>query len=197
MDCVLSPHQDCHNTSISCGFHNTLHSFWVKRTTLYNFLQPSSIFQDTLSLSLFFRYLYNCSHRKKAILQANNDPYNSACVSAIEKETTLTMLLDSGGQIERLIITNGGNYSNMRHHKFIYIFAIHIIYRSNQNNLHNNKIMSYAIYTSILGRWGNVTQHKHTENKIRSKHFDKSKHQSKSRESEVHDFKIASPSLLN
>ena len=36
--------------------------------------------------------------------------YNSACVSAVEKETTLAMLLDSGGQIERLIITNGGNY---------------------------------------------------------------------------------------
>ena len=59
-------------------------------------------------------------------------PYNSACVSAAEKETTLTMLLDSGGQIERLIITNGGNYSNIRHHKFIYIFAIHTIYRSKQ-----------------------------------------------------------------
>ena len=53
-------------------------------------------------------------------------------MSAVEKETTLTMLLDSGGQIERLIITNGGNYSNMRHHKFIYIFAIHTIYRSKQ-----------------------------------------------------------------
>ena len=38
-------------------------------------------------------------------------PYNSACVSAVEKETTLAMLLDSGGQIERLIITNGGNYN--------------------------------------------------------------------------------------
>ena len=60
-------------------------------------------------------------------------PYNSACVSAVEKETTLTMLLDSGGQIERLIITNGGNYSNMRHHKFIYIFAIRTIYRSKQS----------------------------------------------------------------
>ena len=45
-------------------------------------------------------------------------PYNSACLSAVEKETTLTMLLDSGGQIERLIITNGGNYSNMRHHLY-------------------------------------------------------------------------------
>ena len=115
-------------------------------TTFFSHLQYFKI----LSLSLL-PYLYNCSHRKKAILQANNDPYNSACVSAIEKETTLTMLLDSGGQIERLIITNGGNYSNMRHHKFIYIFAIHIIYRSNQNNLHNNKIMSYGFYTSYLG----------------------------------------------
>ena len=54
-------------------------------------------------------------------------PYNSACLSAVEKETTLTMLLDSSGQIERLIIT-----SNMRHHKFIYICAIHTIYRSKQ-----------------------------------------------------------------
>ena len=99
------------------GLSQYLHLLWLPQySTLIlseknNTLQLSSTIHNISRYSLSSSLLIQLfSQKNKQFSKQIMARYNSACVSAVEKETTLAMLLDSGGQIERLIITNGGNY---------------------------------------------------------------------------------------
>ena len=100
------------------GLSQYLHLLWLPQYSTLVLSEKNNTLQLSSAIHNISRYSLSSSvantmvltEKKKQFSKQIMAFYNSACVSAVEKETTSTILLDSGGQIERLIITNGGNY---------------------------------------------------------------------------------------
>ena len=99
------------------GLSQYLHLLWLPQYSTLILSEKNNTLQLSSAIHNISRYSLSSSVANTIVLTEKKQfskqimaSYNSACLSAVEKETTLAILLDSGGQIERLIITNGGNY---------------------------------------------------------------------------------------